>query len=45
VFSASMLRAAPQRRIKAVAFDGFAVFDPTPTLNLAEDLFPGRDAS
>jgi 2-haloacid dehalogenase len=42
VFSASTLRRVHQRRIEAVAFDGFAVFDPTPTLSLADDLFPGR---
>ena len=29
-------------RIKAVAFDGFAIFDPRPTVNRANALFPGR---
>jgi 2-haloacid dehalogenase len=42
MLSASRLRRVPERRIEAVAFDGFAIFDPTPTLSLAEDLFPGR---
>jgi 2-haloacid dehalogenase len=30
--------------IKAIAFDGFAVFDPRPIFMLAEQLFPGRGA-
>lgn len=33
-------RAAP--RIRAVAFDGFAVFDPRPVVTLAESIVPGR---
>ena len=28
--------------IKAVAFDGFAIFDPRPVFRLAEEVFPGR---
>jgi len=28
--------------IKAVAFDGFAIFDPRPVFRLAEELFPGH---
>jgi 2-haloacid dehalogenase len=28
--------------IKAIAFDGFPIFDPRPTFALAENLFPGR---
>jgi len=30
--------------IKAIAFDGFAVFDPRPIFALAEQLFPGKGA-
>lgn len=29
-------------KIAAVAFDGFAVFDPRPIAKLAEDTFPGK---
>jgi 2-haloacid dehalogenase len=36
-------RASPRSRgLKAVAFDGFAIFDPTPVLALAELVVPGR---
>ncbi|MES2038141.1 MAG: haloacid dehalogenase type II [Pseudomonadota bacterium] len=35
---------ASNRRIKAVAFDGLALFDPRPIFSLAETLFPGRGA-
>jgi 2-haloacid dehalogenase len=31
-------------QIKALAFDGFPVFDPRPVFALAEELFPGRGA-
>jgi 2-haloacid dehalogenase len=31
-------------RVKAVAFDGFVVFDPRPVFELAETLFPGKGA-
>ena len=31
-------------RIKAVAFDGFPIFDPRPIAQAAEELFPGRGA-
>jgi 2-haloacid dehalogenase len=30
--------------IKAIAFDGFPIFDPRPIFTLAEELFPGRGA-
>jgi 2-haloacid dehalogenase len=30
--------------IKAIAFDGFPIFDPRPIFALAEELFPGRGA-
>ena len=32
-------------QIKAIALDGFVVFDPTPVLSLAESLFPGAGAA
>lgn len=32
-------------RIKAIAFDGFVIFDPRPIAALAESLFPGRGNS
>lgn len=35
---------ATATRIKAVAFDAFAVFDPRPISALAESIFPGRGA-
>jgi 2-haloacid dehalogenase len=31
--------------IKAIAFDGLALFDPRPIFALAEQFFPGRSAS
>ncbi|MEO6520251.1 MAG: haloacid dehalogenase type II [Mucilaginibacter sp.] len=34
--------AGDTRTIKAIAFDGFAIFDPRPVFNLAEEFFPGR---
>jgi 2-haloacid dehalogenase len=30
--------------IRAIAFDGFPIFDPRPIFALAEQLFPGRGA-
>ncbi len=41
IASASMRSGTP---IKAVAFDGFPIFDPRPIFALAEQLFPGRGA-
>lgn len=35
---------ASAARIRAVAFDGFPVFDPRPSARLAESMFPGRGA-
>src|SRR5262249_27142106 len=32
-------------QIKAIAFDGFVVFDPAPVFSLAESLFPGAGAA
>jgi 2-haloacid dehalogenase len=37
--------AESRRVIKAVAFDGFAIFDPRPIGALAEELFPGNGAA
>jgi 2-haloacid dehalogenase len=34
--------AAAPPRIKAIAFDGFVIFDPRPIMALTEELFPGR---
>jgi 2-haloacid dehalogenase len=34
----------PQGRIKAIAFDGFAIFDPRPIGAAAEAAFPGKGA-
>ena len=33
------------RRIKAVAFDGLALFDPRPIFSMAENFFPGKGAA
>ncbi len=41
---ASSTRAATQSKIKAIAFDGFVIFDPRPVFALAEKLFPGKGA-
>jgi 2-haloacid dehalogenase len=41
VTSASAVE-TPRPEIKAIAFDGFPIFDPRPILALAEDLFPGH---
>lgn len=35
---------ALKSQVKALAFDGFPVFDPRPVFALAEDLFPGTGA-
>src|SRR5260370_9214673 len=35
---------ASRPAIKAIAFDGFPIFDPRPIFALAEQLFPGRGA-
>jgi 2-haloacid dehalogenase len=43
VVSSGVIQAAPLKpRIQAVAFDGFALFDPTPTLRVAEAMEPER---
>ena len=42
--SSTLARAATSRGIKAVAFDGFAIFDPRSVFGLAEQLFPGKGA-
>jgi 2-haloacid dehalogenase len=41
IASASLRSGTP---IKAIAFDGFPIFDPRPIFALAEQLFPGRGA-
>lgn len=40
--SLNVAHAAQQRSIRAIAFDGIALFDIRPTVALAEELFPGR---
>lgn len=40
--SLNMARAVEQHHVKAIAFDGVAVFDIRPMAALAEELFPGR---
>jgi len=40
--SSPRARAATQSTIKAIAFDGFPVFDPRPIFALADELFPGQ---
>ena len=37
-------RAAEKAGIRAIAFDGFTIFDPRPVVALAEQLFPGKGA-
>ena len=34
--------ATTRATIKAIAFDGFPIFDPRPIFALAEEMFPGR---
>jgi len=42
-FAAQPVRAAAsEARIKAIAFDGLAIFDVRPVAALAESVFPGR---
>ncbi len=36
--------AATERKISAIAFDAFPIFDPRPIFALAEQLFPGKGA-
>lgn len=42
--SISPAKAAAESKIKAIAFDGFAIWDPRPITALAEQLFPGKGA-
>jgi 2-haloacid dehalogenase len=37
--------AAPRARFRAIAFDGFPIFDPRPIFALAEQLFPNQGAA
>jgi len=39
---ATLAQAAKKSQIKAIAFDGFPIFDPRPIFSLAETLFPGK---
>ncbi len=40
--TAKSAHAAPDTKIKALAFDAFPIFDPRPVFALAEQLFPGK---
>jgi 2-haloacid dehalogenase len=40
--SAPLANAATRSKIKAIAFDAFPIFNPSPVVALAEELFPGR---
>jgi 2-haloacid dehalogenase len=42
--STPLARAATKSKIKAIVFDGFALWDPRPISALAEQLFPGKGA-
>ena len=44
VLTAETQPSAHQRHIKAVAFDGFVIFDPRPVVVQVEKEFPGRGA-
>lgn len=44
VGGANTAHAKEPHKIKAVAFDGFPIFDPRPIFALAETLFPGKGA-
>ncbi|VAW67349.1 hypothetical protein MNBD_GAMMA08-2055, partial [hydrothermal vent metagenome] len=40
--TALLVNGAQDRKIKAVAFDAFPVFDPRPIFALVEEMFPGK---
>jgi 2-haloacid dehalogenase len=42
IVTSSSSAEAPRPSIKAIAFDGFPIFDPRPIFALAEELFPGH---
>lgn len=44
VGSRALARAAATPKIRAIAFDGFTIFDPRPVFALAEEIFPGNGA-
>jgi 2-haloacid dehalogenase len=44
LLTSTPLKAATKPRIKAVVFDGFALWDPRPISALVEQLFPGKGA-
>lgn len=41
----SILSAQPEKRIKAIAFDAFPIFDPRPIFNKLDELFPEKGAA
>jgi 2-haloacid dehalogenase len=43
-FTPAAAAVARRNAIRAIAFDGFPIFDPRPIFALAEQLFPGRGA-
>src|SRR5712691_4154306 len=45
VHATPVVQAATSSKIKAIAFDGFPIFDPRPIFALAEELFPGKGAA
>jgi 2-haloacid dehalogenase len=44
VVTSAAAAVAGRNSIRAIAFDGFPIFDPRPIFALAEELFPGRGA-
>jgi 2-haloacid dehalogenase len=44
ILSATAAATDAKPAIKAIAFDGFPIFDPRPIFAMAEELFPGRGA-
>jgi 2-haloacid dehalogenase len=42
IHATPLVQAATTYRIKAIAFDGFPIFDPRPIFALAEELFPEK---
>ena len=44
VFRTTISQASAEPRVKALAFDAFAIFDPRPVFARVEQLFPGHGA-
>jgi hypothetical protein len=42
VHATPLVQATITYKIKAIAFDGFPIFDPRPIFALTEELFPGK---